>query len=208
MALDMEVLVTCPDDEEAKKEPAEAVLRISDTALALWRSYRHKGSAFWLRWTFRPFRGPWPVQFLLTVFFAPTILFGRRNVRWVIEDGGESCLRITPFVPSEFWVDIRFRSKQDSEVVAGLIEQFWRPGKAERKTSRVRQFLCRWWQAVAIPALLTPFIFKPLAGDVAEWGGVAGFMVCVVILMVVEVVSYRKDRPPQGRSNGPVVAPD
>lgn len=141
MALDIDVLVTCPNDEESKEESVEAVLRISDTALALWRSLPRKGSPVWLRQTFRPFRGPWFVQLLLTIFFAPTILFGRRNVRWVDESDGLPCLRITPFVPSEFWVKMTFRNKRDSELVADLIEQFWRASPVETTVNGIRHFL-------------------------------------------------------------------
>jgi hypothetical protein len=96
MTLEVVVLVTCPEDGGSEEEPAQAVLRISYAGLALWRSYRHKQAAFWLRNTLRPFHGPWPVQLLLTPFFAPTILFGRRDVGWVMEEGGGPCLRITP----------------------------------------------------------------------------------------------------------------
>jgi hypothetical protein len=208
MAPDMPVFVACPDNPGSKHRPSEAVLRISDTGLTLWLSYRHKGSGFWLLRKFRPFRGPWAVQLLLTIPFAPTIVFGRQDVRWVVEDGGGTCLRITPFVPSEFWVDISFRSEQDRESVAGLVEQYWKPGNTERGASGVRQFLRRWWQAVAIPALLAPFAFGPMAGDAGAWTGCGMFASYVVIVMVAELVSYLKDRPPQNRPGGAVVAPD
>ncbi len=46
----------------------------------------------------RPFRGLRPIQLVLTLFFSPIILFGKRDVRWAGGERGTRCLRITPFV--------------------------------------------------------------------------------------------------------------
>jgi hypothetical protein len=196
MAQDVPVLVACPDDRESKKHPAEAVLRINDSGLVLWYRCKHDGTAYWLRRTFRPFRGPWPVQLLLTIFFAPTILFGRRDVQRVAGEGGRSWLRIIPFVPPEFEVDIIFRSEQDRETVVGLIERFWSPEKADGRGGRVGRYLRRWWRASALPALLALFTLCPVAGDTGAWIGCGVFVCYVVLVMVVEAVSYRRDHQP------------
>ena len=48
---------------------------------------------------------------LRAVFFAPVVLFGKRNVRWMGADQKTPVLRITPFVPREFWVDVHFNRR-------------------------------------------------------------------------------------------------
>jgi hypothetical protein len=208
MAQDVPVLVACPIDRESKEHPAKAVLRINDAGLVLWYWCEHNGAAYWLRRTFRPFRGPRPVQALLTILFAPTILFGRWDVQRVAEEAGGPRLRITPFVPPEFGVDIIFGSEQDRETVAGLIERFWSPEKREEGGGLVSQFPRRWWQALAVPALLALFTLWPVTGDAGAWIGCGVFACYVVLVMVVEAVSYRLDCPPQGRPDEPVADPD
>jgi len=204
MTLEVEVRVTCPDDEESETQPVEAVLRINETELALWCLYIHKGSGCWVRRTFRPFRGPRPVQFLLTIFFAPTILIGRRDVRPIGPGGETPCLRITPFVPPEFWVDIHFNGKDDGGAAADLVEKLFNPPRVNgRGTTHALQFFGRWWRVAGIPVLLFPMAMSPaVGGPLLQWAGCGGFALYVVTIMLVEVCSYRREHPPrQGRSN-------
>jgi hypothetical protein len=204
MTLEVEVRVTCPDDEESEAQQVEAVLRINETELALWCLYIHRGAECWVRRTFRPFRGPWPIQSYLTVFFAPTILFGKRDVRPICENGEMPCLRITPFVPPEFWVDIRFNSKDDLEAVADLVEKLFNPPSVSGNlTTHARLFFGRWWRVVGIPMLLFPMVISPaVGGPLLQWVRCGGFAFYVVTIMLVEACSYRREHPPrQGRSN-------
>src|SRR4051812_46042427 len=101
-----QVLVTYPDEDEDGKEPAEAVLRVTDRVLAISRYFRHNGAGHWLTWKHRFFRGPWPLQFLLTPLFSFNgVLFSKGNVQWLRTDTDEPRLRLTSFAPAEFWVD-------------------------------------------------------------------------------------------------------
>jgi hypothetical protein len=199
MTLDLDVLLTCPDDDEPERETMEAVLRISESALYLWYPCQHGGKVFWIRRTFSPFQGPWPFQLVLTTFFAPNILFGRRNVRWAVDERDMPCVSITAFVPAEFWVNIHFRSQAGGDAVAGLIAQFW----MSRRPSSLGSFFRRWWQAVAVPAILAPLLLPWMGWDSEGIFGPGLLMLYVITLMIVEGFSYRKDRPPQRRVDEP-----
>ena len=47
-----------------------------------------------------------------------------------------------------------------------------------------------------------------MTGNMGVYIGCGLFALYVVMLMVVEGISYRKDRPPQERSDGPVTSLD
>jgi hypothetical protein len=113
-----------------------------------------------------------------------------------------------PLVPAEFWVDVRFRNTQDAEAVVGRIERFWTPTSPARGAGRVRQFLRRLWQALAVAAFLAPFALTPMVGDVGVGIGCIMFASYVATLMVAEAVNCRRDRPPQGCSDGPAAPTD
>ena len=53
MNLEVQVHVSCPEDEDAG-QPVEAVLRVGEAELGLWRFHLHWGKGFWLRHRFRP----------------------------------------------------------------------------------------------------------------------------------------------------------
>jgi hypothetical protein len=105
MVAEFKVLVTCPAEDVDGNEPVKAVLRVLDGQLTLSRYLTHKRGGCWLTWKSRLFRGPWPLQLVLTPLFSFNgILFSKGNLSWLGADTNEHRLRITPLVPAEFWV--------------------------------------------------------------------------------------------------------
>ena len=200
MVLDVEVRVTCPDDEEATEQAIEAVLRIDEIELALWLFDPRAKSELRFRRSFRPFRGPWPVQYLLTIFFAPTILFGKRDIQWIVRDQEIPRLRISPFVPPEFWVDIQFDSTKDRELVAERVERMWNPpSAAEQLPLHSLRFVANWWRLVSIPITLSTMLSMAMGG-IFPWApgiGFGSFTLYVISIMVVEAYSNRKAQAPK-----------
>lgn len=193
MVLEVPVRVTCPD-EASRGEPVEAVLRIGDRELSVWYPSQSTGLRGGVQRRFRPFRGPWPVQFLFTAFCAPVMLFGKRDLSWVRDERQAPCLRIVPIVPSEFCVQLHLVSDRDSAAVARAVEALWGPPKArDRMGIRVRFLVGRWWRVGGLAAV-TLTVALP-AGY--RWMGMAGFFLCVVTALVVEGLGSRNARPPK-----------
>jgi hypothetical protein len=150
-----------------------------------------------MRRVFRPFGGPWPIQFLGTVFFAPTILFGKHDLSWLRCNDEIPCLRITAFVPREFWVDIHFGCSTDYLAVLDAIEPLWAPSTAlDRETSRGFSFIKKWWRLSGIVIFLLPFFAADTATDGIPWVAIGSFLLWAYI-MLVEVVTSRNDCPPE-----------
>jgi hypothetical protein len=199
------VLVSSPDEDENGTPAVDAVLRILDRTLALTRRFQRKRADYWLTWKFRSFRGPWPLQVLVTPLCAFNgILFSKGDMRWIGEDTNEPRLRITPFVPAEFWVDIRFQNEQDAATVAGLIEVFWCP-EARWQHDGWSQRLRRWPVVFAAPFFVIPLTIGSVANDEFWFRlGAGAFFAFVVIGMVLACRHHaREERHWHGdRRNG------
>lgn len=107
------------------------------------------------------------LHLLLTLFFSPTILFGERHIRWTGEEGDRRCLRISPFVPAEFWVDVHFDREEDGEAVAALVEDCWRPSPI--RPGGIFGLGRDEWRVTGLLIVLCMFLASPL-GFARYWG--------------------------------------
>lgn len=206
MAAEFQVRLTCPDEDESENKPADAVLRFNDRvltirryykyeSLALSRFYKVKDDGFWLTWKARPFKGPVILQWLLTPLCAINgILTAERDVQWIGKDTNEPILRITPLVPSEFWVDIHFKDQSDAEVVDNVLKDLWVPEIHKLAGDWLRP-IRRWPELFAAPLYLIPLSMGFLGmGDFWLWGGFIAFFASVIGLMGMAVWQYNQEQ--------------
>ena len=104
-----------PDYEE-DASPHDVILRIED------RSFCIVGGGRWI-----PFRGPFPLQCLLTPICALRgILTSRRDLTWIDDEDHLPRLMVTPCVPADFMVEFAFTSRADADSARNLIARIWR----------------------------------------------------------------------------------
>lgn len=191
MVAEFKLLVSCPDRDE--NEPVEAILRVLHGMLAISVYLKHKRGGAWLTRRFRLFRGPWPLQIVLTPLFAFNgILFSKRQMSWIDLDTSNYRLRITPFVPAEFWVDIRFNTREEADAVARLIGA-WSLGPPQH--GRLLELIHRWPEAFASPLFLIPMAIGVIAHD-EFWIaiGIGVFVAYIVVGMVLTGRQHAKEQ--------------
>jgi hypothetical protein len=114
------VQLSFPDEPEVGR--VSGVVTISGRRL----SVSGERSGLYFRRQYVPFRGPRFLQGLLTPLVSVIgMLFSKRDIAWTGLDTVNPCLRITPTVPPDFWLEVHFQDRQDAIKAASLLEQFW-----------------------------------------------------------------------------------
>jgi len=120
-----EVDLTWPDADDDDSRPLAAALLVSDGGfrVVVEQNSHLVQVARWI-----PFRGPKVFQIPLTFLCAARgMLVSQKDLRWLNLEAPIPRLRIMPWVPAEFWVDLEFRSHGEACNARRLLARLWEP---------------------------------------------------------------------------------